>query len=108
MVELIRILYFEVGRDPEIKVIEKTLESMQELVQGHIEAAPHETVRGHYYILNKDGKDDGLPFNRSIYGGIDYIAGNFFICGTDGEEVASIDDDFLEELQHPAKGEWTI
>lgn len=74
----IRILYKEVGNDPEVRFIENTLEAKQKLVGGLIEVVPYEDV---LIICNEEGKILNMPPNLVFE--YDYIAGNCFVIGDD-------------------------
>ena len=74
----IRILYKEVGKEPQIMFIDNTLEAKQKLVGGLIEVVPYEDV---LIICNEEGKILNLPPNLVFE--YDYIAGNCFVIGDD-------------------------
>ena len=74
----IRILYKEVGKDPEVRFIENTLEAKQKLVEGLIEVVPYDDV---LIICNEEGKILNMPPNLVFE--YDYIAGNCFVIGDD-------------------------
>lgn len=74
----IRILYKEVGKEPQIMFIENTLEEKQKLVGGLIEVVPYEDV---LIICNEEGKILNMPPNLVFE--YDYIAGNCFVIGDD-------------------------
>lgn len=74
----IRILYKEVGKEPQIMFIENTLEEKQKLVGGLIEVVPYENV---LIICNEEGKILNMPPNLVFE--YDYIAGNCFVIGDD-------------------------
>lgn len=74
----IRILYKEVGKEPQIMFIENTLEEKQKLVGGLIEVVPYEDV---LIICNEEGKLLNMPPNLVFE--YDYIAGNCFVIGDD-------------------------
>ena len=74
----IRILYKEVGKEPQIMFIENTLEAKQKLVGGLIEVVPYEDV---LIICNEEGKILNMPPNLVFE--YDYIAGNCFVIGDD-------------------------
>lgn len=83
MNEMMKVLYIQVRKRPQVIEIKHTLKEMQRLVGGIISAySPFDD--GSVIILNDTGKIDGLEFNRVIYdenGKIaDIIAGDFFIC----------------------------
>ena len=74
----IRILYKEVGKEPQIMFIDNTLEVKQKLVGGLIEVVPYEDV---LIICNEEGKILNMPPNLVFE--YDYIAGNCFVIGDD-------------------------
>ena len=74
----IRILYKEVGKEPQIMFIDNTLEAKQKLVGGLIEVVPYEDV---LIICNEEGKLLNMPPNLVFE--YDYIAGNCFVIGDD-------------------------
>lgn len=93
-----RILVVEPGKAPEEKVITGTLEEMQEIVGGTIQALyPFKSQVA--LICNDEGKLLGLPLNRTITEGkhpMDIIAGTFFLCGLGEEDFASLTDEQME------------
>ena len=79
-----QILVIKPGQKPEVQEIDGTLESMQEIVGGLIQAIyPYEQPVA--LIANDEGKTLGLPLNRSLRDedGVlyDIICGTFFIVG---------------------------
>ena len=81
--QLIEILLVKYMEKPKRITIEDTLENLQKLVGGNIEAyGPYkDDIR---LICNEEGKINGLPLNRAIYDEethemIEIIAGDFFI-----------------------------
>ena len=90
----IRVVLVEPGKLARIAEVGTTLDTMQRIVGGDIEA---------YYpfeeqvciVCNEEGKINGLPLNRAIRdadtGDIaDIIAGTFFICDCSGESFGSL------------------
>lgn len=81
-----RIIMVAPEKKPEIIEISDTLESMQELVGGLIQALyPFDEAVA--LIANDEGKVMGLPLNRALKDrgtgkAYDIIAGTFFLCGT--------------------------
>ena len=66
MNEMMKVLYIQVGKKPQVIEIKHTLKEMQRLVGGIISAyGPFDD--GSVIILNDTGKIDGLEFNRVIY-----------------------------------------
>ena len=102
MNEMMKVLYIQVGKKPQVIEIKHTLKEMQRLVGGIISAySPFDD--GSVIILNDTGKIDGLEFNRVVYdenGEIeDIIAGDFFICYAppDNSELSSLPDELIQK-----------
>ena len=74
-----KILVVEPYKEPEIKDIDGSLESMQQVVDGYIEAIyPFEEHVA--LVCNEEGKLLGLPMNRNLPEASDIICGTFFLC----------------------------
>ena len=102
MNEMMKVLYIQVGKKPQVIEIKHTLKEMQRLVGGIISAySPFDD--GSVIILNDTGKIDGLEFNRVVYdenGEIeDIIAGDFFICYAppDRPDFSSLPDELIRK-----------
>ena len=93
-----RVMFYPVGRPPEVREIDGSLKSMQGLVCGYIEVLDHERFEGLVYVFDEDCKIDSKPVNRVVYGGNDYIAGDFFICRADGPDMVSLTEEDIEKL----------
>ena len=105
-----KILVIEPMKAPRVTEIEDTLEAMQKVVGGYIEAIyPFEEEVA--LICNEEGKMMGLPMNRAlrdedeqIY---DVICGTFFLCAAppDEENFCSLSDEqidrFTDLFRHP-------
>ena len=78
------ILVIEPLTKPHIKEIDGSLESMQKIVGGLIQAIYPYEDKDVALVCNEEAKLIGLPFNRALYddkGQIyDIIAGTFFLC----------------------------
>ena len=97
--ETIRVVLVEPGKYAKVADINCSLEGMQKIVGGYIEA---------YYpfkeevciVCNDEGKITGLKPNRAIYGKdnqiVDVIAGTFFICDCSGEDFKSLSEEQLK------------
>ncbi len=90
-----KVLIVEPGKAPYAKEITDTLEAMQELVGGYIQAIyPFSDEMA--LVCNEEGKLAGLPLNRALRdeaGEIyDIISGTFFLC------AAPADSDSFESL----------
>ena len=95
-----RILKIEPEHKPERADIPDTLEAMQEVVDGYIQAVyPFEEPVA--LICNEEGKLNGLPLNRALWDEdgtlYDIISGTFFLCAAppDAENFQSLSEDQL-------------
>lgn len=92
-----RIVLVEPGKPARCAEIQDGLASMQETVGGCIQALyPWEDPVA--IICNDEGKLNRLPLNRML-GNYDIIAGTFFVCGIQGENFASLNDQQLRKYQ---------
>ena len=78
---------------PEAQEISGTLESMQEIVGGRIQAIfPFDDPVG--IVANDEGKILGLPPNRALRDDAgevyDILCGTFFICGLEEDSFCSL------------------
>ena len=83
MNDMMTVLYIQVGKKPQVIRIRHMLSEMQRLVGGTISSfTPFDD--GSVMIVNDNGKNEGLEFNRTVRDKkgkvIDIIAGDFFIC----------------------------
>lgn len=91
----IRVLVVEPMQPCRVQEISDTLEAIQGVVGGKIEAVYpfDESVA---VVLNRDGKTDCLPFNRPLLDDsgqpYDVLCGTFFITGVGGENFVSLTD----------------
>lgn len=90
------VLVIEPMKKPYLKDIDSGLHSLQHEVGGYIEATyPYEDLVG--LICNEEGKLNGLPLNRAIYGEggdmVDIIAGTFLIVGLSEDNFTSLPDE---------------
>ena len=90
-----RILVIKPGQRPEVQEIDGTLESMQGIVGGLIQAVyPYEQPVA--LVADDEGKSLGLPLNRGLRDEdgelYDIICGTFFIVGApvNSESFASL------------------
>ena len=80
------------GCQPNIREIDGSLESLQDIVGGWIE---HVGIRkGLGMIINEEGKLHGLPENFAFRG--DMIVGPAIFVGEAGEDFTDVPEDFLE------------
>ncbi len=95
-----KVVSCKVGEPAEVIEIDGSLASMQELVKGSIETCPYEGIQNIVYVLNNRGKCDELPVNKAIYGGLDFIVGDFFVAAIVeipdvGRDVGSLSEEQL-------------
>lgn len=100
-----KVLVMEPEKEAVVKEIDNSLESMQKIVDGYIEAIyPYQDPVA--LVCNEEGKLNHLPLNRALYDEengqlLDVIAGTFFICGAppDGEDFVSLTEDQIEKYR---------
>ena len=90
-----RAIIKEVGKFPQIKEIENTLDTLKELVGGYIEVLRLDDDI--LLICNEEGKLQGLPPNFAM--GNDVIVGTVVFVSFDGkEDFTSLNDWQIEYL----------
>ena len=105
-----KVLVIEPMETPVVKEIDSSLEAMQEIVGGYIQALfPFDEPVA--LVCNEEGKLHGLPLNRALRddaGNVyDVISGTFFLCSAppDEENFTSLSDDQIERytklFEHP-------
>lgn len=100
MAKVIRVLLVEPGKQPRLVTVEHTLENLQALVGGYIEAVyPWDDPVG--VICDEDGIANGKEPNRLLVdedgNPYDILKGTFFICGLGEENFCSISDEMAEK-----------
>ncbi len=109
---MISVLLVEPNKYPKMIEIEDSLEAMQEIVGGYIEEyMPFEDEVA--IVCNEEGKVNGLPLNRAVYGKdkeiLDIIAGKFFIAYAPAEAEnfqnmpKELADKYLKEFKYPER-----
>ena len=92
-----KILFVEPGKEAQPAEIQGDLKEMQAIVGGQIQALyPWEDPVA--LICNDEGKLLRLPLNRALED-YDMNAGNFFICGIEGDEFVSLSDPLMIKYQ---------
>lgn len=110
--EKISVLLVQPGKYPKMIEIEDSLEAMQKVVGGDIEEyMPFDDDIA--IICNEEGKINGMPLNRTIYGEdkemIDIIAGDFFVAYApiESEKFLSLPremaDKYHEKFKYPER-----
>ena len=97
-----KVLMIEPGKKPRKAEIDGSLQGMQKVVGGYIQAIyPFEDPVA--LICNEEGKILDLPFNRALRdedGDIyDIVAGTFFLCGAppDSDSFEGLSDELMEK-----------
>lgn len=94
-----KIILVEPGKRPEVKEIPSTLQAMQKIVDGNIEAAyPFDDPVA--LVCNEEGKLRRLPFNRWLERNgniIDAIVGTMFLCGIGEADFTDIPEELLDK-----------
>lgn len=104
----LRVLVVEPGKPPAVREIAGSLESMQRLVGGYIQAVyPFDDPLA--LICNEEGKLLGLPMNRTLRDerGVPYdiVCGTFFLAGIAEDDFASLTDRQIEKYTDYYRGE---
>ena len=100
-----RILIVEPERRPEVREIDGSLKSMQEVVGGLIQALNPFAESGVALVCNDEGQLLGLPANRGLRdknGRIyDIVCGTFFVCGapSDSDHFTSLTPEQIERYR---------
>jgi len=104
-----KILVVSPGECLKVQEIEGTLESMQKVVGGYIEAIyPFDEPVA--LICNEEGKLEGLPGNRILMDAegnlLDVICGTFFLCAAppDEENFVGLNDEQIERYTKLCRG----
>ena len=95
-----RVLVVAPGTKPEEREIDESLESMQAIVGGTIQAIyPFEDFVA--LICNDEGKLNCMPMNRMLWERNDVICGTFFLCRAlpNDENFSSLTDQELEQYK---------
>ena len=92
----IKVLVVEPMKPCEVREIDGSLETMQAIVGGYIQAVyPYRDEIA--LICNEEAKLMGLPYNRPLTNdrGVPYdiICGTFFLAGQGGEDFVSLTDE---------------
>ncbi|WMJ22888.1 DUF3846 domain-containing protein [Paludicola sp. MB14-C6] len=100
--DTMKVVVVKPNKKAEIIEIDSSLESLQAIVGGHIEALyPYNEEVA--IVCNEEGKLEQLPLNRAIYSDdnemIDILAGNFFICGLGEDDFKSLSEEQLKRYQ---------
>lgn len=104
--EKLNVLVVEPMKEPYIKEIDDTLETLQKEVGGLIQVTyPYEDLVG--IVCNDEGKINGLPLNRAVYDDrdnmTDIIAGTFLVVGLSDDSFISLTDEQIKKFSDKFK-----
>lgn len=108
--EKITVVLVEPQKEARVAKIDNTLETMQTIVGGYIEAVyPFNDEVA--LVCNEEGKIAGLPLNRALKDSdgqiYDIVAGTFLVAGLTEDNFGSLTDEqidcYLKEFKHPEK-----
>lgn len=92
-----KILVVAPNEHPKRVEILHTLEEMQQIVGGYIQAVyPWSDLVA--LVCDEEGLINGKPLNRYVMPGM-VIAGTFFICGLGEEDFTDLPDDLAEKYE---------
>jgi len=95
----IDVLVVEPGKEPRLSTVPDSLEHLQQIVGGPIEAGSYLPQRV-MLICNGEGKNMGLPPNRPHPNNSgEYIAGTFLLCSFEGKRFASLSPEQQKQFQ---------
>lgn len=98
-----KIIVIKPFHNPKVMEIEHTLEAMQAIVGGYIEAVYPFDDEEIALVCNEEGKLEGLTPNRFLLnrnnGVCDFICGDFFLCSApaDSEIFESIPENLIQK-----------
>lgn len=92
----LRVMVVEPGKEPYEKYLRGNLESMQEVVGGHIETTRDSRLPNLVLVVNEEGKLKGLPINRGTH--CDIICGTFFVCRNGRDDFRNLTDKDIEKI----------
>lgn len=102
----IKCLVVSPNKEPELVMLDNTLEAFQSAVGGYIECLPIRDNSGVVMVLNEEGKLLGLPQCRSLacVGFFDVVCGDFVIVGSDEYgDFASLTDEQVSKYKEVFK-----
>lgn len=88
----IKVIVKKVGKEPEVKFLDNTLKSYQEIVEGLIEIVS--ITKDIILICDEEGKLKELKNNLKLE--LDIIVGNILFCGWSNDEIISLTDNQIE------------
>lgn len=100
----IRVIMCPANRAPYTCWIENSLSNMQRIVGGYIVTV--NIAEDAVIVCNDEGRLIGLPENKSLP--VRGFCGDCFICGADGEEFASLQENAKRFLLRKCRDSWNV
>ena len=82
------------GKPAAVKVIDGSLESMQDIVGGYIET--FHIAQNVLCVVNEEGLVRDLPFNFTAPPF--FVYGTAFFCGQQGEDMVGLDEGWIDTI----------
>jgi hypothetical protein len=96
---MIRVIFAGVNKDPEVKMIRDNIKDFQLLVGGNVERIDfHSDIPGSNLYVNEEGIGMNLPLNRLWHG--HYLLGDIFVSKSDesGEEEIGLTEEEAQKI----------
>lgn len=84
----VRVVYFKIGKKPEVGTMANSVDGMQEAVGGYVQVV-NIGSDGMVILCDEEGLMKELPYNRGL-------KGDWLVVGTKGEEFVSLTDSQVE------------
>ena len=89
-----KVVVKEPSKPAAVKVIDGSLESMQDIVGGYIET--FHIAENVLCVVNEEGLIRDLPFNFTAPPF--FVYGTAFFCGQQGEDMVGLDDGWIDTI----------
>lgn len=90
--DIIRVVYFKVGKEPEVGNMVNSVDGMQRAIGGGYAQVINIGVKDMVILCDEEGLMKELPYNRGL-------RGDWLIVGTRGEEFISLTDQQAEWIK---------
>lgn len=90
--DIVRVVYFKVGKELYVSNMENTVDGMQKAIGGGYAQAVGIGAEGMVVLCDEDGLIKDLPYNRGL-------RGDWIIVGTDDDEFISLTDQQIEWIK---------
>lgn len=94
--DMVKVVYFKVGKEPEIGNMINSVEGMQKAIGGGWVQVINTRIENMVIVCDEEGLIKKLPLNRGL-------RGDWLIVGTRGEEFISLTDQQVEWIKQNVK-----